>query len=203
MRKIAAFVAIGFAAASSFGAAREQRGAVAVGAYYRISIPAAGEDAGSSWTGGAARLRYDWSDALAFTAAFTYDRHEFPESPPDVADPGEAVERQLLSFRGGIAFDMPLSIIYPYAGGGAVLAREKTYFWSGRLEPKVLYHPGLYGEAGVNVPLVGPLVVDAGPEFVVLLRKRVAAYDAAAREYRYDDGAALYFGLKAGVAVYF
>jgi len=203
MKKINALVVLSLAAASTFAAEAGKTYGVAVGAYYRISIPAAGEDAGSSWTGGAARLRYDWSDALAFTAAFTYDRHEFPEPPLEVVDPGVAVERQLLSFRGGIAFDMPLSVIYPYAGGGAALARENTYFRSGRLEPKVLYHPGLYGEAGINVPLVGPLAVDAGPELVLLFGKRVAAYDAAINGYRYDDGAALYFGLKAGVAIHF
>lgn len=203
MKKIVAFAIIVLAAPPTFAEERGDEKGVAVGAYYRISLPAVGEDAGASWTGGAARLRFDWSEALAFAAAFTYDRHEFPESSLDVVDPGEALERQLLSFRGGVAYDVPVNVVRPYAGGGVALAREKTFFRYGGLEPKVLYHPGLYGEAGVNVPLVGPLSVDAGPELVVLFGKRAAAYDAAANEYRYDDGAALYIGLKAGVVLSF
>jgi hypothetical protein len=50
---------------------------------------------------------------------------------------------------------------------------------------------------------VGPLTVDAGPELVALFGKRVASYEAAVDDYRYDDGAAVYFGVKAGLAIYF
>jgi hypothetical protein len=173
------------------------------GVFYKLSFPAAGEDAGSSWTGGGARFRYGLSDALAAAGAFTYDRHEFSDSDEEFADPGEAIERQLLSFRGGVVYDLPWKLVYPYVGGGLALVREKTYFRSGHLEPKVLYHPGIYGEAGTNWPLVGPLAVDAGPEFSMLFGKRVAAYQADVNEYRYDEGVAFYFGIKAGLAIYF
>ncbi len=202
---ILATVVILLAAAWAADAApsRERPAYVAAGVYYKLSVPVAGEDAKSSWAGGAARLRYGLSEALAVSAAFAYDRHEFLESLPDVYDPGEAVERQLLSFRGGVTYDLPLGLLYPYVGGGLALGREKTYFRSGRLEPKALYHPGFYVEAGTNVPLVGPLTVDAGPELVALFGKRVASYEAAVDDYRYDDGAALYFGVKAGVAFFF
>jgi hypothetical protein len=148
-------------------------------------------------------LRYGLPGALAVSAALAYDRHEFLESPPEVFDRGEAVERQLLSFRGGVIYDLPLGLLYPYVGGGLALGREKTYLRYGRLEPKTLYHPGFYVEAGTNVPLVGPLTVDAGPELVALFGKRVASYEAAVDDYRYDDGAAVYFGVKAGLAIYF
>jgi hypothetical protein len=189
--------------AADAAAPRERPADVAAGVYYKLSVPVAGEDANSSWAGGAARLRYGLSGALAFSAAFAYDRHEFPESLAEGVNPGEAVERQLLSFRGGVTYDLPLGLLYPYVGGGLALAREKTYFRYGGLEPKALYHPGFYVEAGTNVPLVGPLTVDAGPELVALFGKRVAAYEPAANEYRYDEGAALYFGVKAGLAINF
>lgn len=192
------------AAAATFAAAADREPAgVTVGPYYRASIPAGGEDAGASWAGGAARLRYEWSDALAITAAFAYDRHEFLESPAEVVDLGEAVERRLLSFRGGVIYNIPLPFTYPYAGGGAVLARERTYYRYGGVEPTVLYHPGLYGEAGTYVPLIGPLVVDAGPELVVLFGKRAAAYNRHTKAYEYDGGAALYLGIKGGLGIFF
>lgn len=205
MGRILATVVILLAAgwAADAAASRQRPADVAAGAYYKLSVPVAGEDAKSSWAGGATRLRYGLSEALAFSAAFAYDRYEFLESLADSVDPGEAVERQLLSFRGGVIYDLPLGLLYPYVGGGLALAREKTYFRHGRLEPKALYHPGFYVEAGTNVPLVGPLTVDAGPELVALFGKRVAAYEVAANEYRYDDGAAVYFGVKAGVAFFF
>ncbi len=205
MGRILATVVILLAAgrAADAAASRQRPADVAAGVYYKLSVPVAGEDAKSSWAGGATRLRYGLSEALAVSAAFAYDRHEFLESPPDVYDPGEAVERQLLSFRGGVIYDLPLGLLYPYVGGGLALAREKTYFRHGRLEPKALYHPGFYVEAGTNVPLVGPLTVDAGPELVALFGKRVASYEAAVDDYRYDDGAALYFGVKAGLALFF
>lgn len=205
MGRILATVVILLAAARAADAAasRERPADVAAGVYYKLSVPVAGEDAKSSWAGGAARLRFGLSGALAVSAAFAYDRYEFLESLTTEYDPGEAVERQLLSFRGGATYDFPLWLLYPYVGGGLALAREKTYFRYGRLEPKTLYHPGFYVEAGTNVPLVGPLTVDAGPELMALFGKRVAAYEAAVDDYRYDDGAALYFGVKAGVAIYF
>ena len=199
----AAVILLAAARGAEAAPSRERPAELAAAAYYKLSIPVAGEDAQSSWTGGAARFRYGLSQALAATAAFGYDRHEFPESLTTEYDPGEAVERQLLSFRGGVVYDLPLGLLYPYVGGGLTLAREKTYFRYARLEPKVLYHPGLYVEAGTNVPLVGPLAVDVGPELVALFGKRVAAYEAAANDYRYDDGAAVYFGVKAGLAIYF
>ena len=189
--------------AADAAASRERPAELGAAVYYKLSVPVAGEDANSSWAGGAARLRYGLDEALAFSAAFAYDRHEFPESLTTEYDPGEAVERQLLSFRSGVTYDLPLAFLYPYVGGGLALGREKTYFRDGRLEPKALYHPGFYVEAGTNVPLVGPLAVDAGPELVALFRKRVAAYEAAADDCRYDDGAAVYFGVKAGLAIYF
>lgn len=193
------------AAAGVAGAApaRERPAELGAAVYYKLSIPVAGEDAKSSWTGGAARFRYGLTEDLAAAASFTYDRHEFAESSPEVANPGEALERQLLSFRGGVVYDVPLGLLCPYVGGGLALAREKTYFRHGRLEPKALYHPGLYAEAGTNVPLIGPLTVDAGPELAVLFGKRVAAFETASNDYRYDDGAAVYFGVKAGLAIFF
>ncbi len=206
MGRILATVVILLAAARAADAApsRQRPADVAAGVYYKLSVPVAGEDAKSSWAGGATRLRYGLSGALAVSAAFAYDRYEFLESlAEDSVDPGEAIERQLLSFRGGVTYDFPLWLLYPYVGGGLALAREKTYFRYGRLEPKALYHPGFYVEAGTNVPLVGPLTVDAGPELMALFGKRVAAYEVAAKEYRYDDGAAVYFGVKAGVAFFF
>ncbi len=205
MGRLLATVVILLAAgrAADAAASRQRPADVAAGVYYKLSVPVAGEDAKSSWGGGATRLRYGLPGALAFSAAFAYDRYEFLESLADSVDPGEAVERQLLSFRGGVIYDLPLGLLYPYVGGGLALAREKTYFRHGRLEPKALYHPGFYVEAGTNVPLVGPLTVDAGPELVALFGKRVAAYEVAANEYRYDDGAAVYFGVKAGVAFFF
>jgi hypothetical protein len=185
-------------------AAAEERAGVTVGPYYHVSIPLAGEDAGSSWAGGAARCRVEWSDALAVSAAFTYDRHEFPGPEPVLeGHTGQVVERQVLSFRGGVIYNLPLAFTYPYAGGGAVLAREKTYFRSGELEPRVRYHPGLYGEAGTYVPLVGPLVVDAGPELTVLFGKLGGDYDHDAGGYEDTGGVALYFGFKAGVGIFF
>lgn len=199
----AAVVLLAAARGADAAPSRERPAELGAAAYYKLSIPVAGEDAESSWTGGAARFRYGLSEALAATAAFAYDRHEFGEPPAEIVDPGEAVERQLLSFRGGVVYDLPLGLLYPYVGGGLTLAREKTYFRYGRLEPRVLYHPGLYAEAGTNVPLAGPLAVDVGPEFAALFGKRVAGYEAAANDYRYDDGAALYFGVKAGLAIYF
>lgn len=205
MGRILATVVILLAAgrAADAAASRQRPADVAAGVYYKLSVPVAGEDAKSSWAGGATRLRYGLSGALAVSAAFAYDRHEFLESLAEGVDLGEAVERQLLSFRGGATYDFPLWLLYPYVGGGLALAREKTYFRYGRLEPKTLYHPGFYVEAGTNVPLVGPLTVDAGPELVALFGKRVAAYEVAANEYRYDDGAAVYFGVKAGLVIYF
>jgi hypothetical protein len=205
MKRVLAAVVISLAAAWHADAApsRERPAELGAGVYFKASIPVAGEDANSSWTGGAARFRYGLTETLAAAASFTYDRHEFPESLLEVFDPGEALERQLLSFRGGVIYDLPLGFIYPYVGGGLALAREKTYFRYGRLEPKVLYHPGFYAEAGTNVPLIGPLTVDAGPELAVLFGKRVVSYEVAVDEYRYDDGAALYVGLKAGFAIYF
>jgi len=199
----AAVILLAAARGADAAPARERPAELGAAVYYKLSIPVAGEDAQSSWTGGAARFRYGLSQALAATAAFAYDRHEFPASPAEDVDPGEAVERQLLCFRGGVVYDLPLGLLYPYVGGGLTLAREKTYFRYGRLEPKVLYHPGLYAEAGTNVPLVGPLAVDVGPEFAALFGKRVASYEAAVNDYRYDGGAALYFGVKAGLAIYF
>ncbi len=204
MKKMLKLVVTTLAAtAATFAAtADKQPRGVTVGAYYRASIPAAGEDAGASWAGGAARLRYEWSDALAITGAFGYDRHEFGVLP--LAEHFTVpVERQLLSFRGGVIYNIPLPFTYPYAGGGAVLARERTYYRYGDIEPKVLYHPGLYGEAGTYVPLIGPLVVDAGPELVVLFGKRAAAYNWHTEEYEYDGGAALYFGIKGGLGIFF
>lgn len=205
MGRILATVVILLAASGAGGAAasRDRPAELGAAVYYKLSVPVAGEDANSSWAGGAARFRYGPAGALAFSAAFAYDRHEFPESLSEVVGPGEAVERQLLSFRGGVTYGLPLALLYPYVGGGLALAREKTHFRSGGLEPKALYHPGFYVEAGTNVPLVGPLAVDAGPELVALFGKRVAAYEAAADDYRYDDGAAVYFGVKAGLAIYF
>jgi hypothetical protein len=205
MKRVLAAVVISLAAAWHADAApsRERPAELGAGVYFKASIPVAGEDANSSWTGGAARFRYGLTETLAAAASFTYDRHEFAESPREVVDPGEALERQLLSFRGGAVYDVPWELLSPYVGGGLALAREKTYFRYGRLEPKVLYHPGLYAEAGTNVPLIGPLTVDAGPELAVLFGKRVAAFDTAGNDYRYDDGAALYFGVKAGLAIYF
>ena len=205
MKRVLAAVVILLAAAWGADAApsRERPADLGAAVYYKSSVPVAGEDAQSSWTGGAARFRYGLTEALAATAAFAYDRHEFPESPAETVDPGEAVERQLLSFRGGVVYDLPLGFIYPYVGGGLTLAREKTYFRYGSLEPKVLYHPGLYAEAGTNVPLIGPLAVDVGPELAALFGKRVASYETAVNDYRYDGGAALYFGVKAGLAIYF
>lgn len=199
----AAVILLAAARGADAAPSRERPAELGAAAYYKLSIPVAGEDAQSSWTGGAARFRYGLSEALAVSAAFAYDRHEFPESLTTEYDPGEAVERQLLSFRGGVVYDLPLGLLYPYVGAGLALGREKTYFRDGRLEPKALYHPGLYVEAGTNVPLVGPLAVDAGPELVALFGKRVAAYEAAANDYRYDGGAAVYFGVKAGLAIYF
>ncbi len=201
MRKLV--VATLAAAAAAFGAAAEREPAGAtVALYYRASIPAGGEDAGASWAGGAARLRYEWSDALALAAAFGYDRHEFGdlELPAHFTVP---VERRLLSFRGGVIYNVPLPFTYPYAGGGATLARERTYYRYGGVEPKVLYHPGLYGEAGTYVPLIGPLVVDAGPELVVLFGKRAAGYNWQIKDYEYDGGAALYVAFKVGAGIYF
>jgi hypothetical protein len=194
--------ALAAAAATFAGAADRQPSGVTVGLYYRASIPAGGEDAGASWAGGAARLRYEWSDALAITAAFGYDRHEFGELelPEHFTVP---VERRLLSFRGGVIYNVPLPFTYPYAGGGATLARERTYYRYGGVEPNVLYHPGLYGEAGTYVPLIGPLVVDAGPELVVLFGKRAAAYNWHTKDYEYDGGAALYVAFKVGAGIYF
>jgi len=183
--------------------AAEERAGFTVGPYYHVSIPLAGEVAGSSWAGGAARCRVEWSDAFAVSAAFAYDRHEFPKSQITEYDPGEAVERQVLSFRGGVIYNLPLGFTYPYAGGGAVLAREKTYFRSGDLEPRALYHPGLYGEAGTYVPLVGPLVVDAGPELTVLFGKLGGDYNHDQGRYEDTGGATLYFGFKVGVGIYF
>lgn len=205
MGRILATVVILLAAgrAADAAASRQRPADVAAGVYYKLSVPVGGEDAKSSWAGGAARLRYGLPGALAVSAAFAYDRHEFLESLAEGVDLGEAVERQLLSFRGGVIYDFPLGFLYPYVGGGLALGREKTYLRYGRLEPKTLYHPGFYVEAGTNVPLVGPLTVDAGPELVALFGKRVAAYEVAANEYRYDDGAAVYFGVKAGVAFFF
>jgi hypothetical protein len=190
------------APANAAAPAEGERG-LAAALYYRISLPAAGEDAGASWGGGAARLRLDWSDRFAFAAAFGYDRHEFGESGSDVFVPGEPLERQLLSFRAGVIREVAQGPVYPYVGGGLTLAREKAYFREGRLEPKVIYHPGLYAEAGTGVPLVGPVAVDVGPELVLLFGKRVAAYRAAFNDYRYDGGAALYVGVKAGVGIRF
>jgi hypothetical protein len=195
------------AAAAAAGAApqAESRRGLAAALYYRISFPAAGEDANASWGGGGVRFRADWSGALAFAAAFGYDRHEFPESESvlEIYNPGEGLERQLLSFRGGAVHDFPVAPIYPYAGGGFTLARENTYFRDSRLKPKVLYHPGLYAEAGTAWPFAGPLALDVGPELAILFGKRVAAYDPASNEYRYDDGAALYVGIRGGVALSF
>ncbi len=199
----AAVILLAAARGADAAPSRERPAELGAAAYYKLSIPVAGEDANSSWAGGAARLRYGLSGTLAFSAAFAYDRLEFPESLTTEYDPGEAVERQLLSFRGGVTYDLPIALLYPYVGGGLALGREKTYFRDGRLEPKALYHPGFYVEAGTNVPLVGPLAVDAGPELVALFGKRVAAYETAANDYRYDDGAAVYFGVKAGLAIYF
>ena len=205
MRRMIALLTFAWLAAAlaAPAPAAEERAGVTVGPYYRVSIPLAGEAANSSWAGGAARGRYEWSDAFAVSAAFAYDRHEFPESLAAVYDPGEVVERRLLSFRGGVIYNLPLGFTYPYAGGGVVLAREKTFFLSGDLEPRTRYHPGLYGEAGTYVPLVGPLVVDAGPELTLLFGKLGGDYDD--RQGRYEDtgGAALYFGFKAGVGIYF
>jgi hypothetical protein len=185
-------------------AAAEETAGVTVGPYYHVSIPLGGEPAGSSWAGGAARCRVEWSDALAVSASFTYDRHEFGESmSTQEYIPGEVVERQVLSFRGGVIYNLPLAFTYPYAGGGVVLAREKTYFRSGELEPRKLYHPGLYGEAGTYVPLVGPLVVDAGPELTVLFGKLGGDYNHGEGDYDDTGGATLYFGFKAGVGIFF
>jgi len=184
-------------------AAEGDRAGVTVGPYYHLSIPLGGEAAGSSWAGGGARCRVEWSDALAISAAFAYDRHEFGESLTTEYVPGKVVERQVLSFRGGAIYNLPLAFTYPYTGGGVVVAREKTYFRAGDLEPRTLFHPGLYGEVGTYVPLVGPLVVDAGPEFVVLFGKLGGDYDPDERRYEDTGGAALYFGFKAGVGIYF
>ncbi|NIT37101.1 MAG: hypothetical protein GTN49_11490 [candidate division Zixibacteria bacterium] len=194
--------ALAAAAFTSAATPSQKRAGVTVGAYYRASIPAAGEDARASWAGGAARLRYEWSETFAITAAFSYDRHEFGKFtlPKHFTVP---MERQILSFRGGVIYNIPLRFTYPYAGGGAVLARERTYYQYGYVGPKVLYHPGLYGEAGTYVPLIGPLVVDAGPDLVVLFGKRAAAYNWHTKGYEYDGGAALYFGIKAGLAIFF
>jgi hypothetical protein len=191
------------AALAAPAASAEERAGVTVGPYYHVSIPLAGEAADSSWAGGAARVRYEWSDAFAISAAFVYDRHEFPESDAEILDPGEVIERQVFSFRGGAIYNLPLSFTYPYAGGGVVLAREKTFFRSGALEPRTRFHPGLYGEAGTYVPLVGPLVVDAGPELSLLFGKPGGDYDYRQGGYEDDGGAALYFGFKAGVGIYF
>jgi hypothetical protein len=201
---IAATLLTAAAAADDAPQAESERG-LAAGLYYRVSFPAAGEDANASWGGGGVRFRADWSDAVALAAAFGYDRHEFPasESILEIYNPGEGLERQLLFFRGGAAHDFPLAPVYPYAGGGFTLAREKTYFRDSRLKPQVLYHPGLYAEAGTDWPLVGPLTLDVGPELAILFGKRVAAYDAASNKYRYDDGAALYVGVRAGVGIHF
>jgi hypothetical protein len=206
MRALIALVTCVWTAALLAGpaAAAEERAGVTVGPYYHVSIPLAGEVAGSSWAGGGARCRVEWSDAFAVSAAFTYDRHEFPE-PESILEghPGQVVERQVLSFRGGVIYNLPLGFTYPYAGGGVTLAREKTYFRSGDLEPRALYHPGLYGEAGTYVPLVGPLVVDAGPELTVLFGKLGGDYDHGEGRYEDTGGATLYFGFKAGVGIYF
>ncbi len=205
MKRVINFAAILLSAATAAGAApqAESGRGLAAALYYRISVPVVGEDANASWGGGGVRFRADLSGAVAFAAAFAYDRHEFPESATDVYDPGEGLERQLLSFRGGAVRDFALAPVYPYAGGGLTLAREKTYFRDGRLEPQVLYHPGVYAEAGTDWPLIGPLALDVGPELAILLGKRVAAYDAASNEYRYDEGAALYIGVKAGLGIHF
>ncbi len=205
MGRIVATVVIllGAAWGADAAASRERPAELGAAVYYKLSVPVAGEDANTSWAGGAARFRYGLDEALAVSAAFAYDRHEFPESVLEAYAPGQAVERQLLSFRGGVTYELPVGLLYPYVGAGLALAREKTYFRSGGLEPKALYYPGLYVEAGTNVPLVGPLAVDAGPELVAMFGKRVAAYEARRDEYRYDDGAAVYFGVKAGLAVYF
>ncbi len=201
---IAATLLAAAAAANDAPQAESGRG-LAAALYYRISFPAAGEDANASWGGGGVRFRVDWSDAVAFAAAFGYDRHEFPasESIPEIYKPGEGLERQLLSFRGGAVHDFPTAPVYPYAGGGFTLAREKTYFRDSRLKAKVLYHPGLYAEAGTAWPFAGPLALDVGPELAILFGKRVAAYDPVSNGYRYDDGAALYVGIRAGVALSF
>jgi hypothetical protein len=184
--------------------AEEQLG-LTVGPYYRASIPLAGDPAESSWAGGAARGRYEWTEAFAVSAAFAYDRHELPESESILEDydPGEVIERRLLSLRGGMIYNLPLGFTYPYAGGGVVLAREKTYFRSGDVEPRILYHPGLYGEAGTYVPLAGPLVVDAGPELTLLFGKMGGDRAPGTGDYRDEGGAALYFGFKAGVGIFF
>lgn len=183
--------------------ADEDQTGVTAGPYYHISAPLAGEVAGSSWAGGGVRFRVEWSDAFAVTASFTYDRHEFPESPTTEYDPGEVVERQILSFRGGAIYNIPLDFTYPYAGGGVTLAREKTYFRGVDFEPRAIFHPGLYGEAGTYVPLVGPLVVDAGPELLLLFGKLGGSYDERTNAYEDTGGVALYFGFKAGVGIYF
>lgn len=205
MRALIALVTCVWTAAFlvSPAAAAEERAGVTVGPYYHVSIPLAGEVAGSSWAGGGARCRVEWSDAFAVTASFTYDRHEFGESPITEYDPGELVERQVLSFRGGAIYNLPLGFTYPYAGGGAVLAREKTFFRSGEIEPRARYHLGLYGEAGTYVPLVGPLVVDAGPELTVLFGKLGGDYNHDQGRYEDTGGATLYLGFKVGLGIYF
>ncbi|MGD8718644.1 MAG: hypothetical protein PVH29_07465 [Candidatus Zixiibacteriota bacterium] len=176
---------------------------VTLGPYYRISFPLAGEDGNPSWAGGGARVRYEWSEDFAASAAIAYDRYEFDERST-LAEAGISgpLERQMFMLQGGVIYNIPLRWTYPYAGGGIALAREKTVYRR-YADPLVRWHPGLYGEAGTYIPLVGPLVVDVGSDVTLLLGRRAGDYDRDAGGYQYDSGAAFYLGLKAGVGFFF
>ncbi|UCH78017.1 MAG: hypothetical protein JSU81_09885 [Candidatus Coatesbacteria bacterium] len=187
---------------SAAAAAEGEPLGVTFGPYYRISVPLAGEEANPSWAGGAFRLRYEWTDELAISGAFTYDRYEFDEKiMPAVVGVSDLLERQIFALRGGVIYNLPLEWTYPYAGGGLALAREKAVYRR-YADPLVRWHPALYGEAGTYIPLVGPLVIDVGADFTVLLGKRAGDYDRDAGGYQDTGGAALYLGLQAGVGLF-